>query len=100
MEETMTPTEELNRRFAKLCGIPWFEDEGHWGDGYKLRANPDFCADPRLVLKEMDKLNMLDKFIVNRYLHRHPMMLVHGILDETGLLCEAACEFLKQEAMK
>jgi len=106
----MTPTERdnLNQRFAKLCGIPChsWETKGIDGKTY-VHTDPDFCADPRLVLREMMKREDWKNFhrtLVGamiwdeeREIYGIFAIAVDYILDETGLLCKAACDFMEKE---
>ena len=43
---------ENNKIFAELAGIPWDTHEGRYGN---FNKNPNYAADPRLVLIEMMK---------------------------------------------
>jgi hypothetical protein len=93
---------DKNRELAELLGIPWHRSVGDYceicGHYSCMEDNPDFAADPRLVLRKMDK---------------HPegrlfyAQLIYGgggddgliprgyILDTTGLLRDKAVDFLK-----
>lgn len=97
-----------NRRLAELFGICWIDvnnldDEGiclKCGKAYESHSNPDFAADPRLVLREMMKredwmyfhesIGCLDP--EHRYLDA---VLIDYILDQTGLLRDRAVEWLE-----
>jgi hypothetical protein len=102
----MTP-EQINKEFAELAGICWHElnlEEycpkcGKSFRGYYLDSpNPDFCADPRLVLKVMKRdydtwlrfLTWLDKWYLPTNLDSFGLLL----LDTTGKLALAAIAFL------
>lgn len=111
---------DINRRFVELLGPPlcWHEEvESHdFGmDGYSVcscgeedcyKPNPDFIADPRLVLVEMMKREDWKEFVEtagvwsNRttgMMSEH--ILIDYILNTTGLLVTAAVEWLERECI-
>jgi hypothetical protein len=96
LEDEMTP-QELNKRFAELCGIFFHAWNTKGMDGQMhFHSRPDFVTDPRLVLRELDRLGLMDKFVAKRYLHQHPIMFVQNILDTTeGRLVNAAIKFME-----
>lgn len=120
--------QDINRRFAKLCGLCWHEltfypvinDEFcaicscgknfRWlpfAHDHERNSNPDFITDPRLVLREMDKHPQGRLFYAS---------LIYGIgfdeqddegyisrdlmTDTTGLLVKAAIEWIPGGWMK
>lgn len=111
-----------NKRFAELCGICWHEiirrDENtkvcSCGEDYSLfddyvcgRKNPDFAADPRLVLREMMKREDWLMFIqavgdVHRFNEKSSdfewkeMIPVEYMTDTTGLLRDRAIEWMER----
>ena len=114
----MTPT-EINKRLAELLGICWHEPLfpnshicEHCGLVFEedmAGYNPDFCRDPRLVLREMMRRSDWDLVINERdicfgniiggwvkigkkYSH---WVHTNYILDETGLLAMKAITFLE-----
>jgi hypothetical protein len=105
-------TTEINKRLAELAGICWHKwDEvsffvmgctkcGLKGDPNK-HPNPDFCADPRLVLEVMKTkcLFMNDLFRECVY-HGMDWFLFTYILDTTGKLALAAIGFLEEVARR
>lgn len=118
---------ENNKIFAELAGIPWDTHEGRYGN---FNKNPNYAADPRLVLREMRKRKDFNHFL--RYCNGTTGAVEGGeyaifdvkyepsgrrerreehykytkrisvsyILDETGKLRDAAIEFLKEEEAK
>lgn len=112
--------EQINRRFAELCGLCWHDYIWHSSNigiywecrcGHKItewnkrKINPDFIADPRLVLREMRwRKDWNGTFIYfiggethsgSNYRKVQELIPVDYILDETeGLLVLAAIEFL------
>ena len=72
-------------------------------------ANPDYAADPRLVLREINRIGKLLDFIGWLYapaFHKYRQVveikfvgeLVDYILDRTGKLRDAAIEWFEKEA--
>jgi hypothetical protein len=123
-------SQEINKRFANLAGICWheivFDPLGkaefpyckhckkedipwHWdySDGHCERIadrNPDFCGDPRLVLREMMKREDWLKFMYymhNQVLEKHdgydPLAYYTNdyLLDTTGLLALVGIEWME-----
>ena len=91
----MTPTEKdvLNRELAKELGIPI-------GIEHFPYCYPDFAADPRLVLREIDRLKKRESFI--NYLLRTENtwsildMAFDFMIDTTGIFRDKAIEFMKE----
>ena len=114
---TNTERDQINRRFAELVGMCWHEriDEMTCtcGLGFRTNAiymhiqdsNPDFIANPTLVLKEMlkrkDWHNFLDIIGLpywDEHDIKHSAIDAMFILDETeGLLVKAGIEWLEKE---
>ena len=118
----MTP-EQINKRFAELAGIPWHKWErpqkgtlyGSCACGrvinitkrewevHPFHRNPDFCADPRLVLEVMEKREDFNRWIavLNGLSLDEDNCLIDNaipidyILDKTGKLAMAAITFLE-----
>ena len=124
---TITAMEiDKNSEFAKLCGC-WHEHDKENDDpqGWKCtcgkvfkynhkvnsfpclqdhikEANPDYAADPRLVLREMMRIRKFVEFI--NYLFEDyifavgaAVTLAEYMMDTTGLLLKKAMEFLKEK---
>lgn len=103
---------EKNRLFREEVGKKWHEysmDENlvfHCSCGHKTyieenrHKNPDYAADPRLVLREMMKrkrwVDFLDVVGVGGNTEINSMIDVHYILDTSGKLRDAAIEFMKK----
>ena len=109
---------DLNREFAELVGVQWHEQVSTKEDGYgcscgfltyfggmygehiRDNSNPDYAADPRLVLREIDRLKKRESFI--NYLLRTENtwsildMAFDFMIDTTGKLTKKAIEFLKE----
>lgn len=97
-----------NREFAELVGI---EPElvnlfNNIIEEYEVESvYPDFAADPRLVLREMDRISKLHAFLVwllsadteGVPLVANCLIKYRYILDTTGLLLEKAINFLKKK---
>jgi hypothetical protein len=118
--------DDLNREFAELCGICWHETVDTYqsyrpsiftGKPIKMKScscgaelldledhdylNPDFVADPRLVLREMKRILSNDDFEdwlceVNED-DVFCQIDVSLILDQTGLLVKAAIEWKRRK---
>ena len=119
----MTPAEKdaLNREFHELLGKHLHEwtnkDDPKHPDrictrcGVKITERNyaddvlDYVADPRLVLREMDRLGKLEHFLakVNAFSLDEDGDLINNaipvdyILDTTGLLALAARDFMRKE---
>ena len=119
----------LNRHFAKLCGIPWHShvsqkmmDDLNYstcscGNSFPSvaslyshikRKNPNFISDPRLVLREMDK-HPKGKLFYAKLIYMGDdveaidddgLISRHYLTDQTGMLVKAAIEFLEKEEVK
>ena len=104
-------TEQINRRFAELSEISWHEPravpdgesircvcgEIHW-KGYP--KNPDYCADPRLVLEVMMKRKDSGSFISDltcRYCNPAHGFIENYLLDKTGKLVLAAIKWMEEK---
>ena len=94
---------DLNREFARLVGLCWHEydtetlncihcEKVMWR---KDSNNPDYAADPRLVLREMMKREDWHKFIGRIEDSRPSWFVENYILNLTGKLRDAAIEFLR-----
>lgn len=113
VEKVLMATDQINKRLAELVGIPWNEP---WEELDECTGkveicgkydNPDFCADPRLVLREMMKREDWRLFSMVKgfwNVHRHPVatptytdayLNVDDILDTTGKLALAAIAYLE-----
>jgi hypothetical protein len=112
----MTP-KEINRKFAKLARICCHEENiGYLPDygcicGFKdsrrwvlkkhllKNPNPDFCADPRLVLEVMMKREDWSEFlfviVAALTCKEERCPLIRYILDTTGLLAVKAIEWME-----
>ena len=100
---------DKNRRLVELLNGCWHEVERegdsfceHCEEHYTHVQNPDFAADPRLVLRAMERIGKLDIFL--QYLcpeERCDLAVIHFVrkymLDTTGKLRDAAIEFLEDE---
>lgn len=111
---------ENNRILHELLGKHWHEDDGRGLVGETCACglnlydsetrtyrpvecdNPDYAADPRLVLEAMKEKNRLGEFL--NFLCRQRMTVpemsyridVDLILDKTGRLRDLAIKFLKE----
>ena len=94
----MTP-EEINKRFAKAAGIKqhsWIT-KGMDGKLY-THSDPDFCANPLLVLEVMRPRKDWEGFIFSLWGERMTRLEVYDILlDKTGEFCLKAAEYLETE---
>jgi len=101
--------EQINKRFCELAGIHWhhyIEDDnfvlicscGHKTYFYEnCCANPDFCDDPRLVLREMVRLNCAGEFMMYcTGVRGH--VLITDMLDKTGQLALKAIKWMEEKA--
>jgi len=93
---------DKNREFHELVGLCWHEPESEQSNrfGYcrncgkhmpECESNPDYAADPRLILKEMVKRPDWDEFqkqVIDPFAY---------MLDDTGLLRDAAIKFIRKE---
>jgi hypothetical protein len=115
-KQAMT-TKEINKRFSELAGICWHEivqrDEYSctcscgavyaYGSSY-LCHNPNYCADPRLVLEvipEKDTEEFIN-YILDQETYRRPptpmdfcLVLVGLFKNTTGLLALEGIEFME-----
>ena len=102
----MTPT-EINKRLAKLLGICWHEDITCYACDPVVRLcscgavgwpepcrNPDFCADPRLVLRVMVEN---PKWMVQFNELPNCLLLIASMLDKTGKLALKAISFMEEK---
>jgi len=111
------PQPENNKKFAELVGICWHENDPppiytmEYGIvlvckcGFKTQSltelnkhikesNPDYAADPRLVLREMERIGKLMGFLIELNLGACGFIYSY-ILDETGKVRDAAIKFMK-----
>ena len=94
---------DKNRELHELLGLEWKIKWIFTGAAYEERSskdNPDYAADPRLVLREMMKReDWLDfRLLMNRYSYDHLTCIeIELILDPTGKLRDMAIEWLKGE---
>lgn len=101
----------MNRRFAELVGADYHSYETKGMDGkMHLHSNPDFAADPRLVLREMMKREDWPEFfhfLIEKGLavysrpifgaERRPYYLSDTLFtDTTGLLRDRAVEWMER----
>ena len=109
---------DKNRELHELLGHCWHEPEWIRGEGgrckkckikplvYELPANPDYAADPRLVLEEMMKREDWPAFC-NTVGHSwatpkngaaaHDYVYLFYILDTTGRLRNVAIKWLQED---
>jgi len=108
---------DKNREFHELLGLCWHELNpsgvgflctcGRWFeyediDNIHMRChNPDYAADPRLVLREMQKKgsDLYDDFLdsLAPELEHYGYIEAYYILDTTGKLRDAAIKFMRKE---
>ena len=82
--------------FPRVGRHPW-ENCIHCGEVEWKCKNPDYAADPRLVLRGMMATKYRDDFYRKCLSGLYPSDLVERyILDTTGLLRDAAIKFLKE----
>uniref|UniRef100_A0A6M3X8Q0 Uncharacterized protein n=1 Tax=viral metagenome TaxID=1070528 RepID=A0A6M3X8Q0_9ZZZZ len=106
---------DKNRELHELLGLCWHEFSLGVAEYqycihckkmsvYDFHANPDYAADPRLVLREMMKRADCCDFLLraNVLAGKHTMIgdLIHidYMIEDTGKLRDAAIEWLKKEA--
>ena len=105
---------DMNQKFAEVARVCWHEDMSEYGkpSGAQLCRhcgqmfagdhvrNPDYAADPRLVLREMERIGklflFLDWLVSNSHLTTHSLTKDY-ILDTTGKLRDAAIEFMEKQ---
>ena len=104
-----------NRELHEFLGLCWHSPAApsmsHIGSAICkkckqwLDANPNYAADPRLVLREMIKkrggkgwINFIDEIGQMEYDKETDTIRVSLILDATGKLRDAAWEWLRKEA--
>jgi len=100
-------SQEINKRFAKLAGICWHESNYPEGvTGYQFvclkckqlyNHNPDFCADPREVLKVLEDKFMLSQFLYSFSWDSPYFFMQDYILDTTGKAALAAIEWMEKQ---
>jgi hypothetical protein len=107
---------DANQRFAELAGICWHEPVATSDVEYSIihigwrctcggisciAENPDYCADPRLVLEVMMKREDWPKFapMVGRWDGSTAEYFVRSdyLLDTTGLLAMKGIEWLERK---
>ena len=95
--------EQIQSTFYCTCGTKYFGEEAM--KSHISKFNPDYAADPRLVLREMEKrkdwpvfVKRIGARIEDRYTGQPPVDFVRAdlILDNTGNLRDAAIEFLER----
>ena len=124
----------INRKLHEEFGYPWHErdryrvlEPGVTGfcrcgsrfrypyelDRHCAEHNPDYKADPRLVIREMEKRKELIPFVKAFYLYVNfdpvhlwetgeqinlmPIDILHLIMDTTGKLRDLAIEWLREQ---
>jgi hypothetical protein len=105
-------TTEINKKLAGLLGIPWHEKslapvlpgEALCSCGFLFsrrtirvhtkKCNIDFCADPRLVLREMMKREGFVAYLEERYSLQDIFCF---LTDTTGNLAVKAIEWLEKQ---
>ena len=115
---------DKNRELHELLGKCWHETSVGYNRGWAyvrcscgkqyhvpndaMHENPDYVADPRLVLREMDQWDKLhqtppdfrfDSSLTAEYGLIPISYLINddGSFEQTGKLAEAATEFLRKE---
>ena len=87
----------INRRLHELLGGTWDTHEGWYGN---FNKNPDYCADPRLVLKAMMEREDYPYFSerIGWYIQREEGRLIYTylIMDTTGKLAQLAIKWLEE----
>jgi hypothetical protein len=101
-------TQEINKRLYELLGNCWHEPDGEAKFAgnfickkcryvYWANTTPDYCADPRLVIKAMmerkDWPDFLRWFFGKK--NRDAEDLLYSIMDTTGKLALLAIEYLE-----
>lgn len=118
-------TQEINKRFAELTGICWHRqaEDKEWFECHRCscrldiptiefyqhcrEANPDFCADPRLVLEVMMKrdgwLGLIEPDCIeysNLGVLSGAFVLAGFMTNTTGLLALKAIEWMELQKQK
>ena len=103
---------DKNREFHELVGLCWHEPESaqttNYGfcrhcrkPNYECEDNSDYAADPRLVLREMrtKSSDLYDDFLdsLAPELEQYGYIEAYYILDESGILRDAAIKFIRKE---
>ena len=102
--EAMNP-EQINKRFAELAEICWHEWDSRYQSARCKRcgvkrtdstkhSHPDFCADPRLVLRVMVEN---PKWMVQFNELPNCLLLIASMLDKTGKLALKAISFMEEK---
>ena len=96
---------DKNRVFHEMIGGKWREYPASL-DIHGIRTNPDYAADPRLVLREMMKREDWDRFVEYIY-HKQPSdinrlspyaeLVFNYIPNITGKLRDAGIEWMRKE---
>ena len=85
----------LNRELHEALGYCWHEADN----------NPDYKAEPWLVIREMDKWDKAhhthpdERFINNLGCMEYEVVSVDLILDTTGKLAQLALDWLQKEEL-
>ena len=88
-------TQEINRKLHEALGEKWYR--------YSPQDNPDYCADPRLVIEAMQEREDWPKFvyyIASSHLSTildSTYAVINLIMDRTGELAKLATEWLKEK---
>ena len=99
---------DINKELCGKLGIHWHEYA--WSEElgdlaclkcFSTKSNPNFKADPRLVLQEMEKLRKLDDFLIHLWdtvttLEAMKKMSDLIAFDETGKLAHLAYDWLPE----
>lgn len=114
-------TAEINKRFCELAGICWherrtdtpyscscgedFSGAAHFYWHKDSHPNPDFCADPRLVLAVMMKQENFGEFLREiggngDDIEYAPCVPISLILDKTGQLALKAISWMEAQNPK
>ena len=109
-------TQEINKAFHEAAGKCWHKDD--WVDGcafvcvkcgteLEVGWNPDYCADPRLVIKVMREREDWDEFADTYFIpaitgdgKRMFYISEHLITDKTGKLAKLATEWINKQKGK
>jgi len=109
---------DINRRLHLALGKCWHENTRYsifsgcriysygscpCGKWYCEAKNPDYCADPRLVIEAMrEHCCLLDFLMYAGFFpqdgHADESWLIEYIMDKTGKLTKLATEWLKEQA--
>jgi hypothetical protein len=84
----MTPN-EINQALHEALGKYWFK--------HCPQENPDYCADPRLVIEAMREKGLLEEFLF--YLSKEQYtsgVSINLIMDKSGKLALLGIEWLKE----